>query len=288
MAPLLIQGSPVYNLADGCFYLSENPLTRVPPVTWHAEITGRMLRVYRENVRMKKPPNVKRRAVGVWSIQSRMRLLVVLNTIDYDRLGPSVFVTLTYPDVVRRDSYKKRSLDRQRMLRDLERAVGKRFAAFWRIEWEERKSGAYTGKLAPHFHLCLFNVAFVNQEKVRELWRKVIGYQSGPLVTDVRRIYNVDGVGRYLGKYLAKYRSLDFITYHNSSIEFGRHWGLTRKTLVPFLPTRLQRQLSEFEKETLVRFAKATSKRYGEYGETGFKRFGKEVAERVEKFLRSS
>ena len=170
-------------------------------------------------------------------------MLRFLNKIDYSKIGASLFVTLTYPDHVRREDYRLRSIDRAVFLRHVERELGCKVACVWRIEWEERKSGAYTGKLAPHFHLMLTGVEYLAWQFVRERWRETIRSGEGPLVTEVKRIYNEDGACRYLSKYVSKYRSLDISAYHNSGLKFGRHWGVCRRELIPLCPVVVQRNL---------------------------------------------
>jgi len=71
------------------------------------------------------------------------------------------FVTLTFPDPVFMDSigdfakYAKRNLDTfvKRLRRIIPHA-----SAFWRLEWQARKSGPLEGKLFPHFHLMIWGL----------------------------------------------------------------------------------------------------------------------------------
>jgi hypothetical protein len=83
-----------------------------------------------------------------------------LNTVKVDSALP-VFLTCTLPDDVFDDSAAnfaktaKHWLDAftKRLLRVVPTACG-----FWRIEWQSRKSGAYEGKLVPHFHLLVWGL----------------------------------------------------------------------------------------------------------------------------------
>jgi len=246
---------------------------------WHIEIIGTYVRIFRTCKGRPPPPQPDKRAIGAWSIQSRMRMLRFVNSIDYSRLGPSLFVTLTYPDHIRRNEYPQRTQDRNVFLRYVETYLGRHVSCLWRIEWEERQSGAYTGKLAPHLHLMLFNVNFLSWQRVRMWWRKSIGAGPGPLVTETKRIYNEDGACRYLSKYVSKYRSLDILTYLNSGIQFGRHWGCTRVELVPICPPRVQRELLGEDVERVFAYGQH---RYGwrhRVESHGFTLFGKKFVD---------
>lgn len=261
---------------------------RPEEIRWHCAVVGRMVHVYRTGVKMPRPPQSDKRTIGPWSGQSRMRMLKLLNQIDYPRLGRSVFLTLTYPDSCLVKEYAARTAQRTNFLRYVETSIGKNASCIWRIEWEERQSGHYTGRLAPHYHMMMLNVKWLGKEKVREWWRRTIKAPDGPLITDVRRIYNEDGVARYLSKYIAKYVALDLCTYLRSPFEFGQHWGCTRKHLIPMCRTRVDRILTEQEIKRFKRFGHSRWKTYGERGEGGFTVFGATLADNVAKMLGGS
>lgn len=254
-------------------------------VEWHASIQGTTVQFSRTGCSF--PPHIheKRDAIGIWSWQSRMKLLRYLNRIDYTKIGPSLFVTLTYPDHIRRNEYKDRSVDRAVFMRYVEKHFGKPVPTIWRIEWEERKSGAYTGKLAPHFHLMLFGVQFLAWQKVRKMWRQTISSGDGALVTHVKRIYNQDGACRYLSKYVSKYRSLDITAYHNSPLKFGRHWGILRKDMIQMAPERVGRVLSRSEIEMVQEYARRRWTSYDASVDGGFTLLGARYANAFAKSL---
>jgi len=91
---------------------------------------------------------------------SRRRLLDRLNTVSKAAELPA-FITMTFPDDVFMDDaaefakFAKAKLDTfiKRLRRVEPTACG-----LWRIEWQGRKSGAYEGKLFPHFHLLLWGL----------------------------------------------------------------------------------------------------------------------------------
>ncbi len=173
-------------------------------------------------------------------------------------------------------------------MRFVEKHLGRHVAAVWRIEWEERQSGKYTGKLAPHFHLMLFGVEYLGWQKVREWWRRALRAGDGPLVTEVKRIYNEDGACRYLSKYVSKYRSLDISAYHNSSLKFGRHWGILRKELIPRCPVVVDRVLTDQEAQMVRDFGAMRWKDYDAAVGHGFTLLGKRYADGFAKSLNGS
>jgi len=130
-----------------------------------------------------------------------MRLLRLLNRIDWTQHARSLFVTLTYPDEFISRPLSRRTQDRSRFLREVETHVGKKVSSLWRLEWKPRRTGNVVGELMPHFHLVLFDVEFIPHAMVRHWWRTILGVADGPLATDVQRPKTVDGVARYIGKY---------------------------------------------------------------------------------------
>jgi len=256
--------------------------------TWRVEIRGTLVHFFRVGCEAPLQIKCKREAIGPWSQQSRSKLLRYLNKIDYGRIPSSVFVTLTYPDHVVPETYRERSQHRAVWVRYLEENLQRPVPIVWRIEWEERKSGAYTGKLAPHFHLMVFGVRFIDHENVREWWRKAIKAGEGPLITEVKAIYNEDGACRYLSKYVSKYRSLDISTYHNSGLKFGRHWGILRKELIPLCPVAVERSLDDAEAKIVRQFKAARSKWYDAETGGGYYLLGKEHAKRFAAWLKAS
>jgi hypothetical protein len=95
-----------------------------------------------------------------FSFSSRRRMMNKLNTVKVDAPLPA-FVTLTFPDSCFNDSVplfaqeSKGVLDTwlKRLRRVVPHANG-----FWRLEWQARKSGAFEGKLFPHFHLMIWGL----------------------------------------------------------------------------------------------------------------------------------
>jgi hypothetical protein len=247
-------------------------------IFWHVEIQGNVVRFFRTNVLSNLPPVGSRASVGPWSTQSKMRLLRFLNRIDYESLGPSRFVTLTYPDDKWGIEYAERVDQRNAFHQKAERHFGKKLACIWRIEWEERKSGRYTGNLAPHFHLMILGVDRLGQTRCWRWWNEIVGGGVSWKAINSRKIYNVDGVGRYLSKYVAKHKALDVSTYVNSGIKFGRHWGIRRPELIPMAPISLSRQLSTEEIAAIQAYAEGQWGWYDKDVDGGFTLLGADRA----------
>ena len=96
----------------------------------------------------------RRKEVTELSNASRRRLMELLAKVDLQHVP--VFVTLTYPNAFPGEhEVFKRHLDNfgQRLRRRWPSA-----AFIWKLEFQTRKSGANQGKVAPHYHLFLYNV----------------------------------------------------------------------------------------------------------------------------------
>jgi hypothetical protein len=277
-----------FSEADIKFLLDEKKLERRRNPLWFARIQGNVVKLYR--VGCERPPHVKkpREAIGQWSYQSRMNLLRKLNVMDYSRVGPSVFLTLTYPDEFAKIPYTLRSKHRAYFALQMERHFGRVCPAVWRIEWEERKSGRYTGKLAPHFHLMVFGVSEISRGLVRHWWRRALKRYRGPLVVHSKPIYSEDGALRYLSKYVSKYVPLDLCAYHNSGFEFGRHWGILRPEHIPICPVTVERQLTEREIKIVRQWAYGRWDTYDPENGGGFTVLGPDLAKSFAGFLNSS
>jgi len=107
--------------------------------------------------------NFDRASRGVcrgFSFGSRRRMLDRLNQVSVSAEHPD-FVTLTLPDDAFEESVaafaKTAKLHLDVLLKRLRRACPSA-CGFWRIEWKARKSGAYEGKLFPHFHLLVWGL----------------------------------------------------------------------------------------------------------------------------------
>lgn len=155
---------PRLRVADGgrLFQLS---FARSRAAEWNAEMFGARFGGVRSKCRG-------------FSYSSRKRMMNSMNSVSCGAPLPA-FVTLTFPDIVLAPffsgdglgvlaQYSKRQLDSfvKRLLR-----VSPGASAFWRLEWQSRKSGDFEGWLVPHFHLMVWGLES----------RPVAGYCDGRL-----------------------------------------------------------------------------------------------------------
>jgi len=155
-----------------------------------------------------------------FSYKSRKRMLDFLNSVRDKHVGEALFVTLTYPDVFPEDAAKwHRDIDvfLKRM-----RRCHPRSAAVWRLEWVPRRSGVNVGRLAPHFHLLLFHVPYLDLRWLAQSWYETVGSGDERHLgagTQAQRVRSRRGVVYYAAKYMSKQAmSPEFWT--------GRVWGV--------------------------------------------------------------
>lgn len=185
---------------------------------------------------------------------SRMRLLKKLATWDWDSIGYSLFLTLTYPDERAMPLRDARNKHRYLIHRDIESNLGREVPCLWRVEYEVRKSGRHVGKPCPHWHLLLLGVEYMSCTDVNMWWRRIIDWKEY-VRTEVKATTRAEGAARYIGKYLAKgssSNSLVYASYHNDS---GRHWGILREELIPVCEKIVIDRLIDTESEWLLEFA---------------------------------
>lgn len=208
-------------------------------------------------------------------------MLKFVAKVDWQQVGDSVFVTLTYPDAFSDVTGAQRKRHRDLFFLKVERFLGKPVSIVWKTEWMPRKSGKNVGLLMPHYHLMVLDVKYIPHKVVREFWAQTLGH-VGHLATDVRKITGPQGAGRYLAKYIAKAASLDDSTKGNSQRIGGRMWGVRRPSLVPMS----DKLYDEHIDEDFFNWCQAAYKRmnsdYDENLGNGFTLLGKE---RVEQFL---
>ena len=199
-------------------------------------LQGNVLRLRRILHEVEPCDTPERGVITGFSLQSRLRLLRYLNTVDFAGNDPVLFVTLTYPDEIDISKMKTRTTHRIAFHRTMERRLHREFPMLWRQEWIRRKSGACTGFNRPHFHLLLFHVQFIPYKEINASWRLALGDYEGPLNTDVRSVFGHEGAIKYIAKYVAKNPSLDIVTYLEHHWEIGRFWGICRPSLIKRFP----------------------------------------------------
>jgi len=173
--------------------------------------------------------------VQTFSSASRKRMMEL---VAKQREGvPKSFVTLTYPDeklfgaggvvLSWSDDWKR---DIEILRKRIERKFP-RFLALWRLELQDRKSGQYIGRQAPHFHLLVWDYypdTSVNdnedfQEWLSRTWFEIIGSdldkhrEHGVHISKVRSTRHAMF---YVSKYAAKLEEGS-----GKFTPIGRRWG---------------------------------------------------------------
>jgi len=215
-------------------------------IRFRVRIQGNLLQVTKKIANALTPCDVGRGVVTNFTKGARLRMLKTIAKIDWGRVPFGVFITLTYPDTRWETDYDNRTIQRSRFIRDLEKYLDREISVLWRTEWKKRQSGERKGEYAPHLHLMCLGTRFVCSKWVRTAWRSILSV-TGALATDVRGVSGAEGCGKYLAKYISKSSSLDNAAYLNRPWMRGRHWGLTRPSLVPWADVEHDREISEDE-----------------------------------------
>lgn len=126
------------------------------PEVWQANFYegGSLVELVKPRAEGLGPGGGKRGKVVAFSEKSRRRLMRALARTKADCLP--VFMTLTYPDNFPGDPSTWKGHLRawcKRLKREHPEAAG-----FWKLELKPRLSGDNVGKVAPHFHLLLWNL----------------------------------------------------------------------------------------------------------------------------------
>lgn len=175
----------------------------------------------------KEPPSSKRGEIEEFSRKSRRRLIDLIQRLDTASVRKT-FVTLTFSFPVT-PLWAKASL--KRFLARL-RYHYPEVSGIWRVEPQKRG--------APHFHLILLNLPYVEQAILQNVWTECT--QEARSIVHVTLIRSVRGLTYYVSKYIAKVEaqeklaSLDYQPYPQNSVWHwtGRHWGYINKEHLPF------------------------------------------------------
>lgn len=188
----------------------------------------------------------KRSLVTVFSRSSRIRLLQKMATLKSRKLT-AVFLTLTYGQEFPHPRTAKRHLDTFiKRLRRLHENV----SGFWRLEFQRRG--------APHFHVILFNLPFMEKELLSKWWGEIVGIQfwdtaNSPIrepFTRIEFLHSHGHASRYVAKYVAKADGVDggfnvasYLTVRGEFLHpvsgltegsIGRWWGVFNAEQLPF------------------------------------------------------
>jgi len=187
----------------------------------------------------------KRSKVSVFSRASRLRLLQKMATIKEKGLK-SVFVTLTYGQAFPSPREAKRHLDN--LMKQLRRKHEK-VSGFWRLEFQQRG--------APHFHLLLFGLPFMEKGELAARWANIVGeaywdYSRDEVqhpFTRIELLQSAKHASRYVAKYVGKVDTseggFNIASYLTDEGEFihpltgdncgsiGRWWGVFNAENLP-------------------------------------------------------
>jgi len=212
---------------------------------------------------------------------ARLRMLKTVAKIHWESVGPSLFLTLTYPDAVANRTMEERTKDRHRFLRDMENYLGRETGALWRIEWQARKSGKLKGTMVPHVHLIVFDCKWLPWTKLCKLWQAVLAVDGVP-VCYVQRIRGQRDVAKYVCKYAAKPVDASLLVVPSYLNITGRHWGIHRPSLIPWCERRTDFRLTPAEMRLLENAAATKIPYFLKGTKTGFCLFGPVVKQVME------
>ncbi len=189
-----------------------------------------------------------------FSPAARLRMLKHFHKIDYENHPKPLFITLTYPDEVGLPDHATRNLHRQHMHRRLERATGAIVPAAWRMEWQNRKSGALIGEYMPHWHWLVFRHRFIHYDIVNDCWKKTIGAQCD-VRTDIRAVDKATAILSYMAKYIAKDAVSCSLVIAANHTTIGRQYGWLRKRDIPMMPVEYHYAISDAQRDVLSSLA---------------------------------
>lgn len=166
-----------------------------------------------------------------FSRPSRRRLLELFARMDVKRSTRAKFLTLTFTEIVTAMEAKK-ALRRftMRMSREYPE-----WSTVWRFERQRRG--------APHFHLLMFNVPFIPQKELQEMWEDCT--REPMSIVHIKSVHNRKHAMQYISKYIGKVSednfdspaespSLENPSYLHDGEKQGRVWGYVNKALLPF------------------------------------------------------
>jgi hypothetical protein len=242
----------------------------------HAVWTGELLEItYIPKDKEYRRPG-KRGVVKGFTRAARLRMLRTIASINWGNVRKGLFITLTYPPGYEQRPSGEKSTDKYLMLRYMEKHLGKKFGAIWRLEYEDKKSGKTKGQIGAHWHLIVFGVSYFEKATLDSFWQLVLR-ADGDVVTWVKKIDNGKKLARYVGKYCAakcEDRLLDNATYLNIQ---GRHWGIHRRDLVPFFPRFVIPFLTEKDVNLAENLACMKFRFFTRGADQGFQIFGRDA-----------
>lgn len=241
--------------------------------TWCLIVQGGHLQLRSHENEYDERPGGKRKPIMTFSRASRLRMLQLIDEIDWLAMGPGLFITMTLPDEVWPRVIPRMTQVRSQWVRDSEKFLGRKFPTLWRVEWEMRKSGIASGLVRPHWHMLLPGLRWYDRKDATAIWKKILGH-TGPVSFKVKRMDTKKKHAVYIGKYCAKKAddsSLDYVAYLN---KFGRHWGITRKEMITMHPKREYNDIPLAAVQEIRQFMECKRESYSSLYDAGFTSFG--------------
>lgn len=195
------------------------------------ELAGQLAAVYYAD-RSWLPAGGKKSALTSFSNRSRLGMFKMLSRLEWPPDENNSFITLTCRDDAARWTPRRLVECRWNFWKRLEYEFGQ-VPNFWRVEYEVRESGLKKGEVMPHFHFLAINCPYIHYSKVAKWWREVQGV-SGYVRVEVKRIKSRAQAGYYISKYVGKLLPPTLVIATYLATHPGRHWGVMRKSLMPF------------------------------------------------------
>ncbi len=165
----------------------------------------------------------ERGAVRCFTRASRQRMLRFLQSVDREKCGMPLFVTLTYPGEWPGDP-RRWKRDLEVWLARMKRAHPTAWAV-WRLEPQRRG--------APHYHLLVFGVSALAKEWLSRTWFEVVGSGDERHLRAGTQVQRVESWRRVIG-YAAKYLAKEVAELPGAWQQgVGRWWGVHRRKLAP-------------------------------------------------------
>ncbi len=242
---------------------------------------GKLLEITYVPSRKKEWHRGRRGTVKGFTRSARLRMLRTVASIQWAKIPYALFVTLTYPAGTEAFDIRRRSQQLHCFLRDTEKHLSVQIPALWRIEWKVRKSGAEKGQAYPHYHLLLLGVEFLHRDFINRTWKRAINFE-GYCRTDVRRCHEGDMAAKYVSKYCSKLPDSPSLVNASYLNNLGRHWGIHRKSLIPFFEQTIFCSLNKQELELAENAACMVFLDFTRGARSGFTLLG-DLAEKVGK-----
>jgi len=241
--------------------------------TWCLHVQGGHLQLRSHENEYEDRPGGKRKPIMGFSPAARLRMLQLIDEINWLAMGPGLFITMTLPDEVWPHVVNRMTQVRSQWVRDSENFLGVKFPTLWRVEWEMRRSGVSVGLVRPHWHMLCPGLRWYDRKDATAIWKRIIGH-TGPVSFKVKRMDTKRKHAVYIAKYCAKKAdnsSLDYVAYLN---KFGRHWGVTRKGLLTMHPKRSYNDIPLTAVHEIRKLMECHREGYSSLYDAGFTSFG--------------